>query len=333
MRRIVMASAFFCVVWADTRGQTPFWVPYSPTGGDRQKLAGVPVSVEWNTATSPPTIVNLQPVPLNVRPVVLSRTGSPEEVAASAAEFIDAHPEWFRVSSKNLDFRPYKHEGAKEGPRGPGGWHVNSNQFHRGIPLYGGSAQLAALADDGSLLSWRARLFPEADLEGLSTETAVSVERAIEIGMTSQEYVAPLLRRGPDKVVAFRGLVPFIAWQLDVEEGPPGLGLWLILIDGQTGEVLEMLDEIDYESPAFVRGDANGDTTIDIADPVAILSALFLGETALSCPDAADGNDDGSVDVTDGIYDLSYLFLGGPPPAAPFPNPGQDRTPDSMMCR
>src|SRR4030095_8374612 len=64
----------------------------------------------------------------------------------------------------------------------------------------------------------------------------------------------------------------------------------------------------------LLRGDANNDLTVDVSDPVAINSWLFLGQPAPVCADAADANDDGEVDVTDSIYLYVYLFLGGPPP-------------------
>ncbi len=83
---------------------------------------------------------------------------------------------------------------------------------------------------------------------------------------------------------------------------------------------------------AFLRGDANGDATIDIADAVAVLGVLFVpGTSPLECPDIGDANDDGLFDISDGIYLLSFLFVpGSPAPAAPYPADGDDPTPDSL---
>ncbi len=83
---------------------------------------------------------------------------------------------------------------------------------------------------------------------------------------------------------------------------------------------------------AFLRGDANDDGGVSIADGVTILSALF-GNPAVpfAAPlDAGDANDDGSVNIGDAIYVLSYLFSNGPEPAAPFPLVGFDPTPDAL---
>jgi CD109 antigen len=88
-------------------------------------------------------------------------------------------------------------------------------------------------------------------------------------------------------------------------------------------------------SPAprnFVRGDLNGDGTVDLSDAVGILGYLFLGETVPTCLDAGDVNDDGSIEITDSILLLNHLFLGGPPPLAPFPAAGPDPTEDSLDC-
>src|SRR5437879_1784165 len=64
----------------------------------------------------------------------------------------------------------------------------------------------------------------------------------------------------------------------------------------------------------FIRGDATGDLSLNIADPIAILGYLFLGERAPACLDAADVDDSGHLDLSDAIALLGYLFLGTAPP-------------------
>ncbi len=83
----------------------------------------------------------------------------------------------------------------------------------------------------------------------------------------------------------------------------------------------------------FLRGDADPNGSLDIADPVAILNYLFLSATEIACLDAADGNDDGSVDISDPIGLLNFLFVDGTPPAFPHPLAGFDPTPDELECR
>ncbi len=81
----------------------------------------------------------------------------------------------------------------------------------------------------------------------------------------------------------------------------------------------------------FVRGDANGDGTVDVSDPIATLLHLYRGKP-LPCADAADADDDGQVRQADSIFLFTALFRGGPLPPAPFQWPGLDPTPDRLGC-
>lgn len=97
-----------------------------------------------------------------------------------------------------------------------------------------------------------------------------------------------------------------------------------------TGAVVSVGSE-----PTFLRGDANFDGFIDIADSVAIISSLFLTGVHrydLPCEDAADVNDDSRIDLADSISELNYLFKSGRPPLAPFPDAGTDPTVDELDC-
>ena len=83
----------------------------------------------------------------------------------------------------------------------------------------------------------------------------------------------------------------------------------------------------------FRRGDVTGDGSVDLTDGVAVLNALFLGGSPLSCQDAADANDSGELDLTDGVLVLNFLFLGQGPPAPPGPGVcGSDPTADGLTC-
>ncbi len=74
--------------------------------------------------------------------------------------------------------------------------------------------------------------------------------------------------------------------------------------------------------PSFVRGDANADGSVGIADAVRILGWLVMGSEDLPCLAGADANADGAVDISDAIALLDYFFLGGAPPRTPFPGCG-----------
>ncbi|MBI4584689.1 MAG: PKD domain-containing protein [Planctomycetes bacterium] len=96
--------------------------------------------------------------------------------------------------------------------------------------------------------------------------------------------------------------------------------------------VLPLLKSPAGAASTFVRGDANADGSIDIADPVAALLRIFLGGPELSCMDAADADDNGTIEVTDAIRILGYLFLRGPAPESPFPDCGVDPPGDPLDC-
>jgi len=68
-----------------------------------------------------------------------------------------------------------------------------------------------------------------------------------------------------------------------------------------------------YEG-AFLRGDANKDGVINIADVVYLVTYLFLYGPAPDPLWLGDANSDGVVNIADAVYLVTYLFLGGPPP-------------------
>ncbi|MFQ5653553.1 MAG: dockerin type I repeat-containing protein [Planctomycetota bacterium] len=87
--------------------------------------------------------------------------------------------------------------------------------------------------------------------------------------------------------------------------------------------------------PVFSRGDCNTDGTANIADPIFLLTHLFVpGGSPPACADACDGNDDGSLNIADAVYLLSFLFVpGAPPPPSPSPDDCDvDPTLDTLSC-
>lgn len=108
-----------------------------------------------------------------------------------------------------------------------------------------------------------------------------------------------------------------------------------------------VLDECRFDvarasAASFIRGDANDDGEVGIADAIWIVDYLFLAGPEPACVDAADANDDGAacpagactgIDISDALIILGYLFRHGAPPPAPFPGCGRDATPDSLACR
>jgi hypothetical protein len=90
--------------------------------------------------------------------------------------------------------------------------------------------------------------------------------------------------------------------------------------------------QIFFSDGLFLRGEINGDISVNIADALFLLTQLFSGGPAGTCADASDVNDDGSVNLADPIRLLAYLFSGGDVPDAPFPDCGVDPTADMLGC-
>ena len=100
--------------------------------------------------------------------------------------------------------------------------------------------------------------------------------------------------------------------------------------------LVEAITEVDTVLPpadvTFRRGDSNGDSEINISDPVFLLNALFGGGPSGPCKDASDVNDDSSIDVSDPIFLLAFVFLGEAAPPEPFSVCDTDPTPDDLNC-
>jgi len=87
----------------------------------------------------------------------------------------------------------------------------------------------------------------------------------------------------------------------------------------------------DFWAVPFIRGDANFDGSVDLADVVTILRYLFRGGKEPEALDAADVNDSGSVNLSDPVYLVMHLFSGMPEKLPlPYPYWGIDRTGDTL---
>jgi len=79
-------------------------------------------------------------------------------------------------------------------------------------------------------------------------------------------------------------------------------------------------DNMHIESPAwfspYLRGDVNGDQTIDLGDVLHLISYLYKNGPAPDPLWVGDVNCDGLVDLGDVLYLINYLYKGGPPPCS-----------------
>ncbi|MGE4601439.1 MAG: dockerin type I repeat-containing protein, partial [Planctomycetota bacterium] len=116
----------------------------------------------------------------------------------------------------------------------------------------------------------------------------------------------------------------------------PGLHQWEIVALRSSLESRATPCSIDVTGggggPIFLRGDANEDLSLNVADAIFILGYLFIQGPSGSCLDAMDVNDSGSVNIADAVRILLFLFSAGVPPELPWPTPGEDPTADSLPC-
>jgi hypothetical protein len=82
----------------------------------------------------------------------------------------------------------------------------------------------------------------------------------------------------------------------------------------------------------FVRGDINIDDSVTLTDAIVGLEFLFLKGETPRCLDALDVDDDGELTISDPVNVLLFLFQGDAPPAAPFPDCGEDPSDDALDC-
>jgi hypothetical protein len=84
------------------------------------------------------------------------------------------------------------------------------------------------------------------------------------------------------------------------------------------------------EGWTFIRGDANGDGTVELADGITMLSYLSDMGAAIAHFDAVDVNDDGFLTLEDPIWLMRFIYLQGDAPRPPHPAPGFDPTRDTI---
>jgi PKD repeat protein len=65
---------------------------------------------------------------------------------------------------------------------------------------------------------------------------------------------------------------------------------------------------------AFIRGDCDGNTLVNISDIVYLIAYIFGGGPAPNPYEAGDADSNGTVNISDAAFLVAYIFGGGPPP-------------------
>lgn len=109
--------------------------------------------------------------------------------------------------------------------------------------------------------------------------------------------------------------------QTPIQPQDPAGGIAALIVTGAASIAASTSGAmISIEVPVpFIRGDANDNSLVNIADAVVILRRLFGIDSPGSCDAAEDADGDGGKDLGDAVRVLTFLFSGGVPPGAPFP--------------
>ena len=88
-----------------------------------------------------------------------------------------------------------------------------------------------------------------------------------------------------------------------------------------TGCTFELLtdEELNLFKDRVVKGDVNGDGSVDIADAICIVNHIVGKPTSVFVDAAADVNDDGAVDIADAVRIVNLIV--GKIDVLTFPKP------------
>jgi len=107
-----------------------------------------------------------------------------------------------------------------------------------------------------------------------------------------------------------------VPYAFDADLGVPDAGGYRVtIVDPQETSSLE------FEVMAvrlLLPGDANGDGSLDVADPVFILVFLFAAGAPPPCENTANADGEDDINVTDAVFILNFLFASGPSPFPPL---------------
>jgi len=92
--------------------------------------------------------------------------------------------------------------------------------------------------------------------------------------------------------------------------------------DASASQPIRLVGPPVVAEPLFIRGDANSDSHVDIADGVWIVHLLFWDGEATACRGAADANSDGAIDISDALYVINWRLQPGAAPGSLFSAPG-----------
>ena len=176
---------------------------------------------------------------------------------------------------------------------------------------------------------------------GQADEGAAGVISAVVLSFTAPATLDPTIPQSVLRTTyrvssaADAATPAVIRFQDGLRSGPsPGV-VNSITIEGNSVEPVHEIPLVIARaagSSRFLRGDANGDGRLHIADAVRMIHSLIRRGPPSPCPSAADANGDGRASFMDPVYLVQFLFRRGPPPSAPFPDCGERDADIDLPC-
>ena len=157
-------------------------------------------------------------------------------------------------------------------------------------------------------------------VDGFVSATVLSLTEAVELDPRRAQSVARaryVLERPIDPATPVETVIRFVDGLRG--SGQPVRNLFTVRGDSVEPVHLVPLAIRFSDDARFVRGDANGDEKVDVADAVWCINELVRRGAPAPCQRAADVNGDGLYDLSDPMYLIAWLFLSGPRLPQPFP--------------
>ncbi|MEZ5358900.1 MAG: S8 family serine peptidase [Candidatus Zixiibacteriota bacterium] len=161
-------------------------------------------------------------------------------------------------------------------------------------------------------------------LDSMSTAGTRSEGYTTSVIGTNTAGTQQAIRFTPDGTPLAPGSGPIMILYFDTDEyafGPSIVSVDTVTVAGKSLELTT--NQIAYQPFTngggvfihdVIRGDANNDGTINIGDPVYLISYIFKGGEAPITIESADANFDFSINIGDAVYLVNYIFRSGPPP-------------------
>jgi hypothetical protein len=171
---------------------------------------------------------------------------------------------------------------------------------------------------------------PTLEIESV-TPSVATICGGTDVTLSGRGFLSDLQVMFGDHPAASVQVLDATTARISTPAVPEGTGSVDIQVATQDQVAVET-DAFLFEHPPFLRGDATGDSRVNVSDAI-LIAELALGTIGADAPrnlDAADVTDDGVINGGDVTLLMAHLFAAGEPLPPPVDAPGLDPTPDEI---